>query len=314
MTLSVGRLSGIALKKQSTRGTTETTTTGAIWIPRTSFNFRDVAENTQNESTISTLDAAYSASNTEVHGEGEMDGNIRLKESGVFFNALLGSPTTTGASAPYTHTFKMVQNALGQQYTVFKKDEVSSKRYGNAVLTNLEIEANLASFVSFSSTWISKKSDDQSPAPTAQYTSDDFFVTKQVTASYGGTATKVQSASLSFEKPVENVINLGDDTPQDFLSTMFTVTGELEMLYESDSFREDMLSSDISKDIVLTFQKDASNKMVITLRNCFIQSVDPDYSNDSIVKISVEFMALYDMSNSNSESMNVVLTNSQASY
>ena len=127
-----------------------------------------------------------------------------------------------------------------------------------------------------------------------------------------GTVTRIQSVSLSLDKPVENDVALGEDTPQDFLSTMFTVTGSLEMLYESDTFRDDMLGSNISKDIVITMQKDASNKAVITLRNCFIESVEPDYSNDSIVKLTVDFRALYDMSNS--ESMNVVLTNSQASY
>ena len=181
----VGREAAIGIKKQATRGTTETTVTNAVWIPRVSFDFRDVAENVQNEATLDVLDENFDAVNTMFTGEGDISGNVRLKEFGHFLTALLGAPTTTGAT-PYTHTFKMVQDPLSPQYTVFKKDSVQSVRYGNAVLTGLEIEAGLGAFVSFSSNWMAKKGDDHSPTPDPSYGSDDFFVTKQITVNYGG--------------------------------------------------------------------------------------------------------------------------------
>ena len=136
-----GRLVPLGLGKQTTRGTPVSTPTA--WIPRTTFSFADMPENVENEANINTLDTAFDKQNVLFKADGSVEGNTNLTDIGHFLTAFFGNPTTTGASPNYTHTFKMIQTSLSQQYTIFVKDGAGERSFGNGVITALNLEWGL---------------------------------------------------------------------------------------------------------------------------------------------------------------------------
>lgn len=292
MAKTTGRVVPVGLARQTTRGVIASAPTKVI--PRTDFSFTDTPESVTNESSINVLDETFDKQNTVFVAEGDIAGNLNMTDIGNILYAFFGAPNTIGTDPNYTHIFELKQNSLPEQYTVFTRDGAGTLAWKNGVLTALEFSFSLGEYVSWSSSWMASKSAPSSNF-TPAYTSDiQYPVQRHVSATYGGTAVKIRSASLSFGKPVEQDIVLGVDTPDDFLTTMSTFGGSLSFYVDTAVFRTEMLGN-TKKDTEITVAISSTKSLKFTIKNCHIDSYSPDYSINSIVEATVDFTGTYDI-------------------
>ena len=292
MPKTTGRVVPVGLARQVNRGTAATAPTK--FIPRTDFTFRDTPESISNEASINVLDETFNKENVVFVSDGDIGGNLNLTDIGNILYAFFGAPTTTGSSPNFSHIFTLVQNSLPEQYTVFTQDGAGIKAWANSVITSLGFSFNLGEYATWTTSWMSSKSEDAN-AFTPAYTSDiEYPVQRHVTAKLGETPVKIRSASLTMEKPVEQDIVLGTDTPDDFITTMAMFTGSLSFFLEDDTFRTEMLNN-MKRDIEINVDISSVKSLQFLIKNCHIDGYDPDYSINSIVPATVEFTGNYNI-------------------
>ena len=309
MAKQVGRLTKIGFAKQTTRGTAANAPT--FFLPRTDLSFADIPESVINENTVNVLDNVLTKENVSFSSEGSVGGNLDLTNIGHVLFALFSSVTTTGTNPKFTHVFSNSQTALSQQYTAFVEDGVDTKRFPNCVCTGFEMSFGVGELITYSANFMGSKSSTGSTLVSAFASDLQYPTQKHISATYGGTAVSVRSGSVNFEKSAEADINVGRDTPSDYLTTMFSVSGNLSFYLDDDTFKEEMLDSE-KKDIVLTIMLSADKSLSLVLKNCSVDAFTPDYSAGSVVEVSVDFAVTYDVTAG--YTVQATLKNAQSAY
>ena len=292
MAKTTGRLVKIGFAKQSTRGTA--VAAPVFFLPRINLSFIEVPESVANQNTVNVLDDNLTKENVSFVSEGSVGGNLDLTNIGHLLFAMFGAVTTTGTNPKFTHVFSLEQTALSQQYTVFVEDGANTKTFPHCVCTNLEMSFGVGELLTYSTDFMGSRSSAGSTL-TAAFASDlQYPSQKHVSVSYGGTDIPVRTGTITFDKPAEPVINMNQDTPEDHISNMLTVSGSITFHLDDDTVRTEMLSS-TKKDIVVKVELSADKTLSIALKNCSIDSFSPDYAIGSIVEASVDFTATYDV-------------------
>jgi len=326
MSKSTGRTAAFGLAKEGTRGTAETA--ADVWIPRLSVNLDDKTESINDESALGVLEDAPNADNVKTSAEMSLEGNVRDKSIGYLLLALFGGVTTetaTPAVGSNTHTFNLVQSAQQQAFTLFSKDNVQSYKHALGVLTSFGISAEIGQYVKFTSGFKAKAGETMSD-PTPSYLTENLFLPKNITVKYAtaqsgldaGTEVKVQNFNLTFDKATDEDIALGDSTPQDFLTKMFSCEGEIEMLFDAETFKTQQLANskialrlDMLND---TTDLGSGNYPQLTLDvyKAHISDFTRNYGNGDLISASVSFKALYSVSDA--KMIHAILINGQTAY
>jgi len=326
MAKSTGRTAAFGLAKEASRGTAETS--ADVWIPRLSVSLDDKTESINDESALGVLEDAPNADNVKTSAEMSLEGNVRDKSVGYLLLALFGgvsSAASTPAAGSNTHTFNLAQSAQQQAFTLFSKDNVQSYKHALGVLTSFGISAEIGQYVKFTSGFKAKAGETMAD-PTPSYLTENLFLPKNITVKYAtaqsgldaGTEVKVQNFNLSFDKATDEDIALGDSTPQDFLTKMFSCEGEIEMLFDAETFKTQQLANskialrlDMLND---TTDLGSSNYPQLTLDvyKAHINDFTRNYGNGDLISASVSFKALYSVADA--KMVHAILINGQAAY
>lgn len=327
MAKTTGRIAAFGLAKESSRGTAEAS--ADVWIPRLSVNLDDKTESINDESALGVLEDAPTADNVKTWAEMQLEGNVRDQSIGYLLNALFGqisSSADTPAAGSNTHTFNLAQNAQQQAFTLFSKDNVQSYKHALGVLSSFSLNAEVGQYVKFSTGFMAKAGESISD-PTPSYLTENLFVPKNITVKYGaegtnfasaGTEVKVKNISLNFEKDTEADMSLGDSTPQDYIAKMFSCEGEIELLFDAETFKTQQLAN-TKMALQLEIENDSvdlgsSNypKITFELFKVHVSDFVRNYGNADIISASVSFKALY--STSEGKMVECTLINGKASY
>lgn len=326
MAKSTGRNAAFGIAKEGTRGTAEST--ADFWIPRLSFSLDDKTESINDESSLGVIEDVPNASNVKTWAEGEIEGNVRDRSIGAILMAAFGSVSTSAddpESGVNTHTFSVSQSAQHQSYTLFLKDHVQSYKHALGVLNSLSINAELGQYVRFNAGVMAQQGTSISD-PTPSYLSENLFLPKNITLTLAdtigdmgsGTEVKVRSVGLSIEKNIEEDISLGDSTPQDYLTKMFAMEGEIELLFDAETFKTEQLAN-TQKALRLEIENtdvtigSASNpKITIDLYKVHISDFTRNYANNDLISASIAIKPLY--STTDGKMAEVELINTQTSY
>lgn len=314
----IGQLVNLGIARESSRGTG---VDPVYWVPRTALSFQNRAEKAIEMESLGVLDDADAAYVVSKFGEGAVEGHIRDKSFGLFLYALLGTANSANVSGTtYDHTFTLAASNQHQSLTFTVDDPIADNQFKLVMLNTLEISAVLNEIVQYNASFISQHS--VGATVSKSYVAENKFTAKHANVKIAANLAALDAASnvavknfrITFNKNLMRDHDLGTVSAIDILNQSISVEGQLELLYEDNTYRDymldgtykalrlDLLNTDVSLDT-------GNPRLQINLPRVHFYDWEADYTNDQIAKQTVSFKALYDLSGANNLVSSIVLRN-----
>jgi hypothetical protein len=237
------QLSFLGIAKEVTPGT-----------PVASSNFIPVTQVTPKDNLTLLQDKGYRGSFTDVYDEIagtlyatlDYDGDVFPDTVGFPLAGILGDVTTTGASAPFSHAFSVLNTGTGQPptYTLNDNYVAGNRQYASAKFSELGFKFSDDGLLTYSAKTTTYGSV-PATAPTTSFSSVPPMVGWQGTVTIGGTAQAgVIDGEVTIKRTV-TVINAIDGTqqPSSLWSGPVQVDGKATLIMEDDSFLTQYLTN-----------------------------------------------------------------------
>ena len=251
MSTQIGRLINVGLAKEGSRGTAEDSAT--FWMPKMDFDFNPRADYAIDNSGLGVIDGRRDAKVVEKVGEGSFGGILYSKSFGIILAACLGT-WSTDADTPvvnvHTHNFTRLNTNQHPSLTIFHDDENIDEKFALGMLNQLTINAVLKDYVKFSAGFLSKVGADTSSTPS--YSAEKSFLAQHVSVKFAATiaalgtasAVALRAVNLTINKNVEDWQDLGSDEPTDIVNKAFMVSGDLEAIFDDETYKDFVLNGD----------------------------------------------------------------------
>lgn len=324
MTKFIGRLADIGIAKEAVRGTAEASVD--FYLPKVSLSIDDGVEQAIDESSIGVIEDSPGAAVIAKFAEGEIEGNIYDKSFGLILLSALGAVSTGSAqeTTVYPHTFTVLQSAQHPSLTLFLDDPNQDYKYALAVLQSLDLDVMLGQYARYRAAFRSKVGATATLSPS--YSAENHFLPqhgslKTATDLSGlgaASAIDVRSVKISFSKNAEDDRKLGSLDAADILNKQFSVEGSLELVFNDNTFKTEMLA-DTAKAMRLrltntdvTIGTTLNPQLTIDLAKVKFANFERVYANDDIVTATVDFKGFYSLADTSM--VTAELINEQASY
>lgn len=324
MTKFIGRLADVGIAKEASRGSAEAS--ADFWLPKLSVSLDDGIEQVVNESSIGVIEDASEASVVGKYAEGQIEGNIQSESIGLFLLSTLGAVSTSGPaeSTVYTHTFTVGQSAQHQSLTFFLDDANQDYVYALGMIGQFDLDISLGQYSKFNASFRSKVGATASLTPS--YTTENTFlpqhgslkIASAVSGLSGASQTEIRSVQLSINKNIEDDRKIGSVDQDDILNKQFSVEGTLEVVFDDETFKTEMLA-DTAKAMRIrlsnsdvTIGSTLNPQITIDLSKVKFSNFQRNYGNNDIVTATVNFKALYKASES--DMIEIELVNQTTSY
>ena len=321
----IGRLINVGVARETDRGTAEDAAT--FWLPKVDFDFNPRADYAIEESGIGVIDGRKDAKVVEKLGEGSFGGIIYDKSFGLLLYAALGVCTTGEvADSAYPHAFTRLNTNAHPALTIFHNDGVIDEKHALGMLNSLTINCVVKDFVKYSAGFMSKVG--ASTDSTPEYTAENIFLARHVTVKFAdtiaalgtGDTIAVRAFNLTINKNVEDWMDLGSDEPADIVNKAFTVSGDLEAIFEAVTIRDYVLDGD-KKACLITIENsdvligtESHPKLEITLAPMSFRDWGRGAGQDDIITQTVAFDGNFSLTAGEVRTLSAILTNAQTSY
>ena len=149
----------------------------------------------------------------------------------------------------FTHMFERANNNNHPSLTLTASDPVDPVRSAYAMVDSLELEVTNNNFMTFAASLKGKKLEAASGSPS--YSTDNPFLGKFASVKFGDLTSDLDGASASelsrlkinINKNVTDYQALGSDDVDSLHNQQFNVSGDLDALFNSETFRDYMLNS-----------------------------------------------------------------------
>jgi hypothetical protein len=290
------------------------------------MSYDDGIEQVIDESSVGVIEDSPNAVIIGKFGEGEIEGNIYSLSFGTLLLATFGSVSSTGPveTSVYTHSFTVDQSAQHDSLTIFLDDGNQDYKYALAMVQSLEIDVAVGQFSKFTASFRSKVGATATLTPS--YTTESHFLPQHASlktaSSLAGlaaaSAIDVRSVRLSISKNVEDDRKLGSVDQVDILNKQLSVEGSLELVFDSNTIKTDMLA-DTAKAMRLrltnsdvTIGATKNPQLTIDLAKVKFSNFKKNYGNNDIVTATVDFKAFY--STTDTSMITAEMVNGQISY
>jgi len=308
MSTQIGRLADVGLARETNRGTAETS--AKFWIPKTSVDFNEVSVKTIEDSGLGVIDGRAGAEVVKKMAEGPLGGIVYDRSFGL--------------SSVYLHKFTRLNSNKHPSLTIFYKDENLDEKYALAMLNELTINMVLEDYIRYTAGFMSKISAANTSTPS--YSAENPFLATHATVKFAAStaalatasATAVRAINLTISKNVEDLQNLGSDEPSDIVNKQFTVSGDLELLFDDDTFRDYDIDNTkmaclikIENDDV-TLGTASHPKIEITLAPMTFRDWGKSSGQDDVVTQTVAFDGNFNLTDT--KTISVDLVNTESTY
>jgi len=271
------------------------------------------------------IEDATDAKTTLKAAEIEVEGKIGDKSIGLLLFSLLGAKAVSGPTdSAYTHTFTISQSAQHQSLTVFQDDPNQDYKYANGMVKKFEMMIELGKFITYKVGLRSKPGATATLTPT--YSAENAFlpqhgVIKTATTQAGlgaASAIALRAVKISFDTNVEDDNAIGSISPVDILNKQFSAEGELEIVFNDETFKTDFLAdtakalrvSLVNTDV--TIGGSTNPALTIDFHSVKYSEFQRNYSTGDITTATVKFKAFYKLADS--KMITCTLINTQTSY
>ena len=325
----IGRLIQFGIAKETTRGTAEAAAT--YYIPWSELSIDEKYYLINNEQSYGVIEDSVSATIIKQWAEGSFTAPIGDKHFPLVLLSALGALSTAdnadSDASIKDHTITVGQSAQPQALSLCIDDPLGQQdyKYALGVVSSLEIQYELAQFLSYTATLKSKKGATATLTPST--TTENRFLPKHVTFKVASalsgldaaSAISIKSLNLTINNNVEDYDVLGSVAPNDFLNKQFTIEGTLEAIYQNESdfktaalagtaqaFRIDLDNTDV------TIGSAENPRIKIDLAKVYFTELSRSIGLNDVVKQTLSFKAHY--SASDSKMVTILATNAVASY
>lgn len=251
--------------------------------------------------------------------QGTIEGDLLVKPFGLILAAVFGAaPSSSGvADSAYTHTFTLLNANNHASLTVVRSDEIDSQMFEFAMLQRLDLTIVPEDVVKFTAEFISREpidSVDPAAAPQNQnYIADNKWLGRHATVKVASltsglaaaSALSLKSFTLSFVKNLKNNFVLGTLGPEDIVNQKFEITGELELDYNDQTYRNLVKNNTYQAMRINLNNADAligvtsTPQFTLDLSRVYFEAWEPNFALDEVVTQKFTFRALFDITNDN---------------
>ena len=323
MSTKIGRLINVGLARESERGTAEDA--AEFWLPKVDFDFKPRVDYAIEDSGLGVIDGRSDAKVVEKIGEGSFGGIVYDNSFGLILAACMGTWSSGEVvDSSYTHSFTRLNSNSHPALTIFHDDGNIDEKFALGMINNLAINCVVKDFVKYSVGFMSKIG--AATASTPSYSAENIFLATHVTVKFADTiaalgtasATAVRAFNLTINKNVEDWMDLGSTDPADIVNKAFTVSGDLEAIFDDSTLRGYVLDGDKKACLVTIENTDvtigtATNpKLEITLAPMSFRDWGMATGQDDIISQTVAFDGNFSLSDS--KTLSIDLINTQSSY
>lgn len=322
----IGALVSFGYGQETVRGTAVAPTR---WLGKYEFNFTPRADKIMNESGYNHISKNSGIATVRKFGEGEVTAKIFDEAIGDFFKMVCGqAPTSSavvGQAGAYDHAFSLLNTNSHPSYTLaVQEGDITDKRYPGAMLNTLSLEFAVDDYAKMTAGFLSEVGADATNTPA--FTQEREFVpahaSLKVVAKGGDLAAAsavadVRSASIEFNKNLIRKESLGNVSISPRNGRM-EVTGEIEIYYNSTTFREywenntELALRLKIENSEATIGVDTNPSLTVDLPFMMIENWEPDYGADDLIPQTLSVHGLYDANTG--DFIDLVVRNEVAAY
>jgi hypothetical protein len=271
---------GIAKETRPTPGSAPTAVAATDFIPFTNLSPIDSVKYLDDKGIRGSMTSEYDVIQGNIHSEIEFGGDVFPDSIGYMLSGVLGDVTTTGASAPYTHTFALLnsQATNGQPVTFTLSDyyglgSSSTRQYAGCQFQSLDIKFTADALMTYTAKALGYKS-----ATATNPTLSVPFPTVTPLPSWIGTVTLNSSTNatmaegnVNIQRAVDPIFTVdGNQSPYQLFAGDLTVSGAMTLVFESDTELAFYLNN-TRPPLVINFQQGTAGALTqvqFTLTKC----------------------------------------------
>jgi hypothetical protein len=322
MSKFIGRDLAVGIGKETSRGVGVTPT---HWLSVTNFSYFDRAVKARSTASTGGIwggDQSYVA---RKYAEGEIECELDDKSFGLIAHATFGSSSSASYNGAYKHSYTLLNSAEHPSLSISTSDPNSDNIFEMSMVDTLTMNFTPEALVTYTVGFKSKSS--ASSSVTASYPANNKFLGRQLSVYVASdtsgldAATKLtlESATLNITKNTDYYNVVGSVQPSDINNKLFTITGEMTISFENNTYRDYMLDGtykavrfDLVNDDVTIGTTNPSFRL--DLSKVDFDAWDVDYSLDEIVMQTINFTALYDLGGNDNLINDCYVVNEIASY
>lgn len=318
----IGRRLSIGIGVEGVRGTG---VAPSLWLNATAFSYLDKVVKVRTNAGYGGIWGGDQALVAQKWADGEIEVEMGDQSFGAIMIATLGTISTAAYLGAYKHTFTLQNDNAHDSLSIHTKDPIGDLIFELSMVESLTIEMIPEDLVKYTVAFKSKPS--QASSSTVSYVAENKFLGRHAklyienaTGDLGSSEDIcVKRISLVFTKNLEDNYCLGTVQPTDIMNKIFTITGEIELNYETRTYRDYMLDGDykamridiINTDVTIGTTNPSFR---IDLSKVDFDEWDSDHSLDDIVTQTINFTALYDLDTNDNIINDCYLINEKDDY
>lgn len=318
-----GRRSDIGITKEASRGTTAGS--ADYWLPAAAYSFSEKVNKVRDDSGMGSIETPRSADIVKKWTEGDLEFNIYDQSIGLILLALFGSETfetDTPESDVGRHTYTVAASNQHQSLSVWKKNPVETLQAGNVMISSFGIRIVLDQYIRATASLMGNLFGNDTD--TVAYVSENKFRPQDAVIKLAATEaelsgaspiTTIRSLNLNVNKNVEDYQGVGSVTPVDFVNKDFLVSGDFEIAFEDDSYKDLTLLNSLRAMTLKVTNSDAiaagttNPSLEFILDQVDFDNFEIDEANENVAILTASFTGHY--SQSNSRMIRAILENSK---
>ena len=329
---TLGRLQGLGIAKEVTRGTTPAN--AAFFIPFSDVAIEEKDTKVLQDQAFGVIEDSTGMDIAKQWAEGNWKGPITDQHFILVLLSILGnisSATNVDVSGVvYDHTLTVAENVQHQSLSLYLKDSAATGNaqdytHALAVVHSLEIDYTAGKYIDYTANVKAKKG--VQTAVTAVANTENRYLPQHVAIKLASTLAGLDAASvinvkslkLKFDQKTEDDAVLGNIGPNDYLNKDFMIEGTVEATWDSEaSFKTAALDGTTQamridiKNTNVTIGTAAHPEIKIDLAKVTFKAITRPWKVGDIVRQTVELKAHY--SATDTKMISVVATNKTASY
>jgi hypothetical protein len=232
----------LGIAKETTFGTAVAAT---AFIPVTSITPKDNLTMLQDKGLRGAMVELYNQVPGPLSSTFDFGGDVFPDTIGYVLSGVLGDITDTGAAAPYTHAFSVLNSGSGQPHSFTLDDNyvAGNRQYAGAKFNEVAIKYGPDGFVTYTAKAVALGSA-ASAAPTQSFTTVPPLVGWQQVVKIGGTAAAgIMDAEVTIKRPV-TIVKAVDGTqgPYQLWSGAVSAEGKFTVVMEADTYLSQFLA------------------------------------------------------------------------
>lgn len=248
MSKITGRSVSIGFGKETTRGTA---VPASVWFPKTDISFDEKIETLVKEQSIGSIMDATGHEVVKTWSEWSVTGNLGVNSIWLILYALLGGVSSAvDSGTAYRHTFSLTNTNQSPSLTVSMHDSIAQKRFALSIVKKVTLKIEPKKLIEVSIELIGKSG--STATNTVAFVEDYELAARHTQLLYATNLAGLDSATqngciksfeITFERTVTEDECISTTNPEDFISTVFSISGNVVSTYENETaYRNDVIA------------------------------------------------------------------------